>query len=431
MIISVKGNSYLCFMQLRIIFSFSILSVFLLGCTKEPDDRSPVIEYIFPSEGHRYEQEEIRLTVRISHNKQLKSVRIGLVDFNYIPIIQTVSFNVTASDTLIDFAFFLNDPAAQFKLYVQASDGVNSKNKYLNVSKDASVNRKSGLLFIEDKSDSFVLNRLTGNEGAVKLALINQRITHVCNGGNTGLVYSLTSYPSKIMAHDFGTGAFKWSFEAPMPELKINHMAFHADKLVVAEKSGILRLLHALNGQTLAVNQENMDNEPLMVMSDGEYIYVWQKSRNTQQKTLGLFYQGTLSMFRSIHIDDNLIGMFEEDGYSIITAHYMGNTLMINRLTKVNQLVDPLYEIQLPNLLHIKQISAGKLLLVCTTHLSELDISNGYVTRLVVQQMITDGIVHEGNTYFSSGNNLHHYGNASLTFQGIPTLLTVASYIHD
>lgn len=412
-------------------FRALFLCLLLSACTKETDERSPVIEYIFPYEGHRYQHDEIRLTVRISDNKQLKAIRFGLVDYNYIPIIQAVPLNVIATDTVIDYTFFLDIPASQFKLFVQASDGFNTKNKYLNVSKNVPETRKSGLLFLEDNGGSFGLRRLAGEDGAVVLATINRKIVQVCDGGNTGLVYSLSDYPSGIFAHDFGTGALKWSYEAPMPESRINYMTFHTDKLIVAEKSGIIRLLHALNGQTLAVNQNNMDNEPLMVISDGDYVYSWQRSKISQQKTLGIFYAGTLSMFRSIHVDDHVIGMFVENHNSIILAHYNGNALKVNRIYKDSQQVQSLYDLQVPNLLRLKPISSNTLLLVCTTNLSTLHLTNGSIVPIINQEHISDGIIHEGNVCFSSGNKLHYHGTGSFTFQGKPTFLTDARYIND
>jgi hypothetical protein len=419
-------------MQLRSVAIFMFFVVILCGCKKEEDMQSPVIEYIFPSQGHRYDDDIVSLKVRIQDNKQLKYVKIGLVNADYIPLVQSVSLLTYTNDTTIEYSFFLSGIASGFKLFVQASDGVNTKNKYLNVSKNTSSNGQYELFFIEDNGYSSGMRRLSSSgNGAHMLALIDRKIVLATGGGRSGQVYLLTDFPSVIRAQNFSNGSLLWEYAAPMPETEINHMFVHNDKLLVGEKSGILRLVNAIGGQNVAVNQSNMDNEPLLLMMDDDLVYSWQRSKISQQKTLGLFYQGTLSHFRSIHVDDGLIGIFPGTNNDVILLHYMNNVLKVNRLYKINQNVDFLFELELSDLIRARSLGNNEILLIHSSQLSRLNITNGSVTKLIEHPDITDGLLFGGGYCFVSGKSIHFQNNDSLTFQGYPTLLMNAFHLYD
>jgi hypothetical protein len=418
-------------MQLR----FAALSLFFIvlfaGCEKEEDMQSPIIEYLYPSSGHRYDDNFVRFKVRIKDNKQLKYVKMGLVNADYIPLIQSVAFMTSTNDTTIEYTFFLEGNANGFKLFVQASDGVNSKNKYLDVYKNTGSNGQYEVFFIEESSYSSGLRRLNSISGAHMLAIINRKIVQATPGGRTGMIYLLTDFPSVVRAYLFSNGSLVWEYAAPMPETIINDVYFHNDKLLVAEKSGILRLMNAVNGQNIAVNQNNMENEPLLLMMDDDYIYSWQQSKLSQQKTLGLFYSGTLSLFRSVHVDEGLIGIFPDTNNNVILVHKINNTLRINRLNKINQTVHFLFEFEGSDLIRAKSLGDNDILLVYNTHLSRLNVTNGSVTKLIEHPHISDGLLHGGQYYFSSGQSIYFQNNDFLTFQGSPILLMSAFHRYE
>jgi len=146
----------------------AVMLALLLGgisCSKEKDDKNPVVEIELPSENQTFMiGDSIRVKGWASDETALKSVQVTITDMNFIVRDYMANITVSGNPQYFDFWYMptsLKLPDGDYFLQVRASDGVNTKYKYrqIRLSGNSQV-LKSLVVITRTGTVSFSLNTL-------------------------------------------------------------------------------------------------------------------------------------------------------------------------------------------------------------------------------------------------------------------------------
>ncbi|MDP3461902.1 MAG: hypothetical protein Q8S18_03830 [Bacteroidales bacterium] len=422
-------------MQVRALTMMLFFLTFLLSCKKEGDAVSPVVEFLEPESGHVYYEKSIAFKVRVSDNNNLQRVKLGIVDLNHVPVIQGVELYPGVNDTIIEFSFDATGITIQdVLLYVHATDGPNTKNKYLQAFIETNIDGHFEILIGEKSGDVFNLHRLEyGSSQAEKLLTIPSSIVKMLSGGTSGIFYLITDYPSRLQARLFPEGNLLWEFVAPMPDAEFTDFHLHGDKIVVVEKSGRFRMFHALTGATVEVNQLNEGKIPSNIFMDEDYVFLAQRSNITQPQVLSLFYTNTLQLFRSFHLDMGIVGILTgTDNYNIILVHQNEGEVSFSTFNKSTLQTSLIGQLQFSKIQNISKISTQELLLTGENQVAVWNLNPGQLSVIASGDGFLDALKQNpdsGIYYYAKGSNLYSTNSDNMIhFQGTPTMLLNVFY---
>lgn len=417
-------------MQVHKLTIIMFFFIFLLSCVKEGETLSPVIEFLEPEKGHVYQNGYVTFKVRVFDNNKLQRVKLGIVDLNHIPVIQGTEINPGVNDTIIEFTFDTQAITHQeVLLFIQATDGLNTKNKYLQVFIQPNINGHFEVLIGEDSGDGFRFYRLEyGSNQPDQFLTLPYTIVKMLSDGTTGIFYLMTDYPSRLQARVFPNGDLLWEFVAPMPETEFIDFQLHADKVVVVEKSGSFRMFHAITGATIEVNQQNEGSYPSNVFLDADYIFLAQRPTMTQPQVLSLFYPQTAQLFRSYHIDIGIVGILTgTDNSNIILVHQNEGVVSFKTFSKTSFQTTTLGQLEFSNLQHITNISNQDLLITGESQVALWNLNSGQLTVIAAGEGFRDALKQNSDSdiyYYTRGTNMYSTDfDDPISFQGTPTIL--------
>jgi hypothetical protein len=403
---------------------------FLPSCVKEEDTISPVIEFLEPEKGHVYQNGYVTFKVRVSDNNNLQRVKLGIVDLNHIPLIQGHEINPGVNDTILEFSFDTQAITHQeVLLFVQATDGLNTKNKYLQVFIQPNTNGHFEVLIGEDSDDGFRIHLLEyGSNQPDQLLTLPYTVVKMLSGGTSGIFYLMTDYPSRLQARLLPYGDLLWEFAAPMPDAEFIDFQIHTDKVVVVEKSGSFRLFHAITGATIEVNQQNEGNYPSNAFLDADYIFLAQWPTMTQPQVLSLFYTQTTQLFRSYHIDIGIAGILTgTDNSNIILVHQNEGIVSFKKFNKTSFQTTLMGQLEFSSLQNIANISNQDLLLTGENKVAIWNLSSEQLSVIASGEGFRDALKQNSDSgiyYYIKGANMYSTEFANpISFQGTPTIL--------
>lgn len=117
-------------------YLFFILVILTLSCKKK-DIQPPVIVIDSPYENQYYSVfDSINVSATIQDDKQIKSIDMMLTDENFVPVLKTISYYPEAPYYQLNTSYIIDDislPSGSYYLLIKASDGINSKNKFVKI----------------------------------------------------------------------------------------------------------------------------------------------------------------------------------------------------------------------------------------------------------------------------------------------------------
>jgi hypothetical protein len=148
-----------------ILFIALVLIGMMMACTKETDDRNPVVEIILPYENQVFAVgDSIRVQGTASDETGLKSIQVTITDLNFIVKDYVANVSVSSNPQHFDFWYTPSNmklPDGDYYIQIRASDGVNTKYKYRLIRLSGSSPHLTNLVVITRNGDaSFALNTL-------------------------------------------------------------------------------------------------------------------------------------------------------------------------------------------------------------------------------------------------------------------------------
>ena len=106
----------------------------LSSCKKETDNQHPVITYISPYELQKFDVlDNIHIKANISDDKAIESVRIGLVNKEFVSVLPSVFVYPNSINYQLDIDYPIDDQyleTGEYYVQLRAEDGTNFKNQY-------------------------------------------------------------------------------------------------------------------------------------------------------------------------------------------------------------------------------------------------------------------------------------------------------------
>jgi hypothetical protein len=312
-------------------FGMSKLKIFLLillatlmithGCRKHDDFVSPDIVFLSPAENTLFVANMLEVSIKVTAERPLKSIRISLVNDDHIPVLTPAYFLPKTNDTIIHFEFNWNDQfeSGGYYLQVLADDGRKEKFKYQRILIAVQPNEMADLYYVTGNSSSTILWRLAENSVNAEVLLNqSQQITQL--GSGRGNLYLMTTKPSKLLAHSASDGNRQWEKEAGMPAGTFNHFYLAGNHLLVADASGTISMLNATTGVSQLTAHHQPDTIPTKVFFDEDYIYVAQLVYPGGHYLFSVFYRATAAFYKRYKLDGAVAGIFQYGVNKVLVA---------------------------------------------------------------------------------------------------------------
>jgi len=192
----------------RIVVNVFIIIFFLISCKKDEDTNAPVISIFFPEEFSYYNIfDTVNIKAKIQDDNLVKSVDIVIVNINFQPVTENITYNFKLKEVDIETKISINDLTLYtgiFYVRIRANDGVNERNVYRAININGIPRKLDKIIIITQKQSlqyyiysmdtvSQLINFYNGD--FVSSAIdCNHSMLYVCGRVNSNLVaYNLNN----------------------------------------------------------------------------------------------------------------------------------------------------------------------------------------------------------------------------------------------
>lgn len=330
-------------MQIRW-FTFIILSIiFISSCTKEPDNKHPVVTFINPSgDAPLFSSILDTVVFRVSDDKLVHRISINFVNDELISLTAPFIIDVYSKDTVIEHIIKLGPlEVEQGYILIRAEDESLTKLKYQPV-------------VLTDKplsGEEIVFGNIEG--GQTNLAVFepiaglvtneqsfDYEVEKIEGNGQSDFILSLARNKRFVEVRAVKKAETVWRAEAAFPQAEYVDCYLKDDKLLLADRSGNLKLHHFYTGNVQLYAQVESSKLITAVCFDHQYLYAATQDLQTGKYWLLLFFKASGVFYKQFELSANIQEMLpasDSSGVFMLSAND-------NEITQVYKF-DGLYEI--------------------------------------------------------------------------------------
>ena len=316
-------------LEILLILVFILHISLLTSCKKETDTQHPVIKYISPHELQEFNVlDTISIEANITDDNIITSVKVGLVDNNFNPVLPSVFVYPNSADYKLDIEYPVNDPyleTGEYYVQVRAEDGTSFKNQYqlifikgipreldkVIVVTQGGFNKIK--IFEIDKSDN--LNPLFEINGDYSDSEINSRYQQLYISGRE--LINLTAY-------DLITQKSDWEKEVFPPIPMHNNDCLHFDEnLFVSYHTNYIYGYRHNGSQMFNTIVEN-DKTPSVLARFNELLLVDLQSKTGGITYVATYYLATGAEKQRLATNYRVVDFFKTDNNNVLIA---GNSM--------------------------------------------------------------------------------------------------------
>lgn len=317
-----KNKFHWLFVLLSVVITQSLL---FTACKKETDHQHPVITYISPYELQGFNVlDNIPIEAKISDNKIITSLKVGLVDENFAPVLPFIYIYPNSANYTLDVEFPIDDPyleTGEYYVLIKAEDGTNFKNQYQLIFISGIPREFEKLLVLTqgafneiqiseiDKSDDF--NFMFNINGDYSGSASNSRYQHLYIAGKD--VINLNCY-------DLPTKEIEWSIEAfpPVPMHNNDCLYFDEEIYVSFQTNYIYGYLH--NGSQIFNATVENDQTPSRLAKFNDFLLVDLQSKTGGMTYIATFYLATGAEKQRLVTNYKVVDFFKLDNNNVLIA---------------------------------------------------------------------------------------------------------------
>jgi hypothetical protein len=319
----------------------------LISCKKNEDRMNPVISIYSPGSGVIYHvKDTILVKAEITHDRNVGSVTISLVNRYNNPVLTPVTINTSGTSFTVEYELAITNESMEtddYSIAVRASDGELTGSKYQKI-RIIGVERVFKKLIVVSQPNTLESQILAvdSNMSVSTLFSIGRNYVDSDISSKYQQFYFVSQEPSKLHTFDLVEKEPDWEFEAIFP-----YPTFHD-----VYNNDILIYLASGNGNLFGLNQSGLNQYvtpfinnriPEKIYQHDIYMVSEQSKRNNLERMISLNYietgllaQETLSNLVVVEfgsLDDNEILVFANKSSS--GAVYIYDII-------ANQVTDPM-----------------------------------------------------------------------------------------
>lgn len=417
-------------MVLRTIFLLFIAG--FCSCNKEIDSSDPVIDFLAPEVNLITDADQLAITVSVYDESDLQSIKIGIVDENFIPVVQPHWFYPQKNDTLISMDISLMSLTnGKYYVLAQAFDGENTRRKYLPFTFAGAHTLQPDIFVSTNGAGEFSVWKVNPMMTAAGLFFkAPGNLNALISGGQNGLIYLVSDAPSRIRALDCNSGEVAWEKQAAMPWPEYTSVYFAGDALLACDKNGIMAAYHPETGTDVNITPASANTHTSAMFADETYIFAAQQLLQSQQQVLSFIYRQSLQQFRSYHLESGVLAVMEGNTRSnVLVVRQADGEALFDLFDKGTGLYDEsAFALSQPIGCVIKH-SPDAVLLMTSDRIMLYSLANHQFTELTTAldfRDVADGSALDLGFIIADGKRLYAEANQNgLTFREIIGKLTI------
>ncbi|MBS4058369.1 MAG: hypothetical protein KGZ82_13710 [Bacteroidales bacterium] len=417
-------------MVLRTIFLLFIAG--FCSCNKEIDNSDPVIDFLAPEVNLITDADQLSITVRVYDESDLQSVKIGIVDENFIPVVQPQWFYPQKNDTLISLNISLMSLVnGRYFVLAQAFDGENTRRKYLPFAFAGALVLQPEIFVSTNGAGEFSVWKVNPLMTEASLVFTAPgSLKALISGGQNGLIYLVSDAPSRIRTLDCKSGEVAWEKQAAMPWPEYTSVFFAGDALLACDKNGIMAAYHHATGADITVTPAAPNTLTSALFADETYIFAAQHLQQSQQQVLSFIYRQSLQPFRSYHLESGVLAVMEGTTQSnVLVVRQANGEALFDLFDKGTGLYDESAFALSQSIGCVIKYNPDAVLLMTPDRIGLYSLTNHQFSVLITGQDlrdVTDGSAMDLGFIIADGKHLYAEANQNgLTFGEVIGKLTI------
>lgn len=292
-------------MQIRWI-TFIFLSIICISsCTKEADNKHPVVTFINPSgDAPLFSSILDTVVFRVSDDKLVNRISINFVNDELISLTTPFILDIYSKDTVIEHIIKLGPLEVEHGfILIRAEDESLTKLKYQPVV--LSDNPLSGEEIIFGNTEGgqtnlAVFEPLTGlvtNEQS-----FDYEVEKIEGTGQSDFILALAGSKRFVEIRAVKKAETVWRAEAAFPQAFYVDYYLKADKLLLADQNGNLKLHHFYTGNVQLYAQVESSKLISAVCFDHQYLYATAQDLQTGKYWLQLFFRASGVFYKQFEL---------------------------------------------------------------------------------------------------------------------------------
>jgi len=321
-----KVNQLQLAMQIRTI-TFLLFTLFIaLSCSKDAKNQRPVVNFIKPlGDEALFSRVKDTVLFRVSDDQLVKAVGISFVNEELIAMNQTVWFDINSKDTVIQYIMNLNGvDVDKGYILVRAEDGTHSKLKYQPVilnDEPLPIEKIVHGFRLENETKIGLFEPAIGMN--TDLGSIDYSLSTITGNGEDEL---LLCWPeNRRFVEVWSVNSFKplWRLEAAFPQPEYHDFFLRADRLLLADRNGNLRL-HQFHTGNVLINA-NLESSKLInaIAFDELYLYAAVQDLQTSKYWLMCFFRASGVFYKRFELEFkamDMLPLFNKNGVMIFAT---------------------------------------------------------------------------------------------------------------
>ena len=395
------------------------------ACKKENEGSIPVIEMISPSENTAYTlPDSIYVNVKISDSRNITSVKVQLVNEEYLPVLPAYFLNPNSPSTRIE-KYYQLDPlivkTGKYYLLIRAENESQFRNKYQPIMMTGLVSEFNQLLIITSPSDNILeVSGLKLDGEPYPLFEVDGDYSDSDIDNQSQQLFLAGKNKLNVAAYDINSGEERWR------QQDIAYMPMHNDNCLHFAKNNILYtsfndqhiLGYDITGKITFDATIDLTDAPGTIVKHSEFVLVDIQKKNSSQPFIRTYSALTGAEKQSKLSLMQVIEFFSYSNDSVIVCGNEGDFGRIYSYdVQKNSNTDILY-FDSP-IVCVEPIGFKKLLVGLEQGLSELDLITGIPVEL--QQEIGYSVIryekYAGRIFMVKDKQLFIYTYPEMEYQ--------------
>jgi hypothetical protein len=345
-----------------------IASALLFSCKKKDTD-TPVIIINSPYENQSFTVfDSISVSAIITDNLQITSIDMVLTDENFVPVLKTYSYYPNKSYFELRTSYILDDinlPSGNYYLLIKASDGNNSKNRYVKLLINETPKRLKYIAVITKSGSTINISKV---DSAFNISTLKTVTSDYCGSAVNSRyqqLYLAGSIINDIKVYSLPDMQIKWAVQSmpDPPTPYFENIYLDNNNLFVSFRQNKFNVYNQ-DGSSISSTVLNNGMVISQFMQSQSYLVTEQYQIPLGVRKISIYYPLSYSLFQELNIDFEVVDFFTKNNDNIyITANKNGQGILKIYNIPTNGLWQPL------------NIPAGKIYSSCQINNNDLLIS--------------------------------------------------------
>lgn len=311
--------------QSLLLFILCISIIVNTACNKETDNQLPSITYISPYELQDFNVLEfIPVKANISDDKLIKSVKIGVVDKDFISVLPSQYVYPDSKDYLLDIEFPIDDiylETGEYYTHIRAEDGTNSKNQYQLIFISGIQREFTKLLVLsEGNFNEVIISEIDKTDQLNFLFQINGDYSGSSANSRYQQLYVSGKDIININTYDLISQEIDWQID-PFPPIPMHNddCVYFDEELYVSFQTNYINGYRFNGSQIFNTIVEN-DKSPSGLAKFNEFLLVDLQSKTGGITYLATYYLVTGAEKQRIATNYKVVDIFKIDNNNVVIA---------------------------------------------------------------------------------------------------------------